>query len=172
MTLASLMSRVVEFLSYLYFERLWETWELLVLAAGAVLLLVIIRQRRKVKPVRITARPVEERPQIIGVRLSEHKNVYSHVEDNNGGRPATAAKQNDSGRKLNWREATQKCKSFRELIEQLQHEVIKYKRAEDSFKQQVVKLTTVNRQLEDRLAQRAGRNSELTGSSAHARLLR
>ncbi len=187
MTLASLMSRVVEFLSYLYFERLWETWELLALVAGGVLLLVTMRQKRIVRPIHVTTKPVEERPQVIGVRLSdrsehgehrersehrERKKLYSHVEDNNGGRPAFVPKQSVGGIKLSWRQATQKCRSFRELVEQLQHEVIQYKQAEDSFKQQVVNLTTVNKQLEDRLAQRGGRSSELTDSSATARLLR
>jgi hypothetical protein len=160
---------MVEFLSYLYFDRMWARWELLALAAAMVLLLVAMRQKRKVKPIKITARPVEERPQVIGARLSERKHLHSHVEDNNGGRRISVPKQ--TGKKLGWREATQKCRSFRELVEQLQHEVIQYKRAEDSFKQQVVKLTTVNQQLEKRLTQRAGRNSELTGSTAHARIL-
>lgn len=186
MTLASLMSRVMEFLSYIYYERLWETWELLVLVAGGVLLLIAMRKRRIVRPIHVTTKAVEERPQVIGVRLSdrsgrsehiersersERMKLYSHVEDNKPGRMASLPKRSDGGQKLSWRQATQKCRSFRELVEQLQHEVIQYKQAEDSFKQQVLKLTNVNEQLEERLSQRTDRNSELEGSTANARLL-
>jgi len=171
MTLASLTSKMVQFLSFLYFERMWATWELFALAAAALLLLVAIRQRRKVRPVRIVATPAEARPQVIGARLSGRQEGYSHFEDNNGGRLAPAPAPKQSSKALGWREATQKYKSFRELVEELRYEVVKYKRAEDCFKQQVVKLTTVNRQLEERLSERAGQNSEPAGVTA-SRLLR
>jgi len=172
MTLVSLTSRMVQFLSYLYFERMWATWELLALAAAALLLLVAVRRRRKVRPVRIAQKPVEARPQIIGVRLSGRKEVYSHIEDSNGGRLAPVPVPSQSKKTVRWREATKKCRSFRELVEQLQYEVVKYKQAEDCFRQQVVKLTAVNRQLEERLAERAPQHSELAGNVTTTRLLR
>lgn len=173
MTLVSLTSRLVQFLSFLYYDRLWATWELLALAAAALLLLVALRQRRKVRPVKIVARPAEAHSQIIGTRLSNRIEGYPHAEDNNGGRlaPAPTPKQT-SKKNPGWREATKKYKSFRQLVEELQYEVVKYKRAEDCFKQQVVKLTDMNRQLEERLSERTGQNTELAGNVTASRLLR
>jgi len=163
---------MVQFLSFLYYERIWATWELLALAAAALLLLVVIRQRRKVRPVRIVATPAEAHPQIIGARLSGRQEGYSYFEDNNGGRAAHAPASKRSRKALGWREATKKYKSFQELVEQLRHEVVKYKRAEDCFKQQVTQLTAVNRQLEERLSERVGQSSEPAGRLTASRLLR
>jgi len=163
---------MVQFLSFLYYDRLWATWELLALAAAALLLLVALRQRRKARPIRIVATPAEAYPQIIGARLSGLQEGYSHFEDNNGGRAASVPAPRRNGKQPGWRQATKKYKSFQELVEQLRHEVVKYKRAEDCFKQQVNQLTAVNRQLEERLSERAVGNGEPAGKVTASRLLR
>jgi len=73
MTLESFINRLTQYCSLLY-TRQWERWELLTIAAVAmILLLLVMRGRRKVRFRRTSAHHLYERSPIIGVRLAQRR---------------------------------------------------------------------------------------------------
>jgi hypothetical protein len=56
MSLHKLVSEITQFFSWLYYERQWKNWELIVIAAVALVILIILRGRRIAKARRMTAK--------------------------------------------------------------------------------------------------------------------
>lgn len=59
MTLHKVITKITEFFSWLYYERQWENWELIIIAVVALAILIILRGRRIAKARRITAKQPE-----------------------------------------------------------------------------------------------------------------
>jgi peptidoglycan hydrolase CwlO-like protein len=154
MTVESLIYRATQYVSWLYQEREWARWELLTVALTVlVLLLLIVRLRRKAKAA--SAGAAEEttgRPETVGVRLAAGKGDQQRFEDFKSHRIASISSRND-GQQKQWKETTKKWKSFQKLIEQLQHEISKYKQAEESFEQQFAKLKAANERLRQEITE-------------------
>jgi hypothetical protein len=69
MSVQSIISRLEEFFSGLYYRQ-WKSWELIAIAiAVAVVLLLIVRARLKVAS---NERRLRERSPIVGVRMAHH----------------------------------------------------------------------------------------------------
>jgi peptidoglycan hydrolase CwlO-like protein len=156
MTVESLVYRATQYVSWLYQEREWARWELLTVALTVlVLLLLIVRLRRKAKAASAGVGATEEttgRPETVGVRLAAGKGDQQRFEDFKSHRIASISSKND-GQQKQWKETTKKWKSFQKLIEQLQHEITKYKQAEESFEQQFAKLKAANERLGHEIAE-------------------
>lgn len=69
MTLESLINRLTQYASWLYYRQ-WEKWELAALGAALVVVLLLAGIRNKA---RAKIRHLRERSPIVGVRLAGHK---------------------------------------------------------------------------------------------------
>ncbi|MHC4539424.1 MAG: hypothetical protein ACYS74_06545, partial [Planctomycetota bacterium] len=73
------------------------------------------------------------------------------------------------GKKRRWKQTARELRGFGTLVEQLRIEVSRYKVAEESFKQQLVKLKAANERLRQELAGKAIRHSDLSSAGPLAR---
>lgn len=164
MTLESLTNRLVEYVSWLYYSREWAAWELGAVALTAlVVLLLILRRRRKVRPVAAEPAQLMQGSRVIGARLAT--GGADHPQAAELAAHQLASLSDGDGKKKRWKRTAKELKGFGALVEQLQIEVSRYKVAEESFKQQLVKLKAANERLRRELAEKGIRHSEL-GSAA------
>ena len=69
MTVESLINRLTQYASWLYYRQ-WQTWEIVAVAVTVVVLLFLAGAWRKSGT---TARTLQERSPIIGLRLAGHR---------------------------------------------------------------------------------------------------
>lgn len=172
MTLESLASSFVEYVSWLYRGRPWTGWELAILTVTvlALLLLVVRHRRRKAEPRKTKPGQTEEQARTIGIRLAAERADNQQVEDCDGRSLMVPEKGN--GERRRWKQTTEKWRNFGVLVEQLRHEVAEYKRAEENFKQQLAKLKAANERLQQELAGKGGARPDLDNSGPLARFSR
>lgn len=147
MTVESLMNTFTQYVSWLYSERQWATWEFQTIAITViVLLLLIMIQRRKARTKKAGTKQIEKRSSTIGINLDGDKALSQGLEgDLKSHRIVSFSKSN--GNQKRWKETTKKWKNFQKLIEQLQQETVRYKQAEERLEQQFSKLKAANEQL-------------------------
>ena len=68
MTVESLINRLTQYASWLYYRQ-WERWELVAVMIAAAVLVLLLGVHRKT---RTNIRHLHERSPIIGIRLAEH----------------------------------------------------------------------------------------------------
>jgi len=160
MTLESLTNRLVENVSWLYYERQWAAWELEVAAVTALVLLLLVIRRRRKAPAR-AAEPEQfvDQARTIGARMAVGKADHHQTKELEVHRLASFSKTD--GKKKRWRKTAKELRGFGTLVEQLQIEVSRYKVAEESFKQQLAKLKAANGRLQQELDARGIRHTEL-----------
>lgn len=170
MTLESLTNRLLEYVSWLYYERQWAEWELGVVAVAVlVLLLLTLRRMRKAKPVEAESSEtgIVESSGLIGAKLAAGRTGHLQAEQLTS-QHLTSLSGGD-GRKKRWKQTARELKGFGTLVEQLQIEVSRYKVAEESFKQQLVKLKAANERLRRELTEKGIRHSDLGNTQPLAR---
>jgi uncharacterized membrane protein YcjF (UPF0283 family) len=147
MTVESLMNTFTQYISWLYSERQWATWELQTIAITAlVLLLLIMIVRRKARTKKAGTRHFKEHSSTIGINLDEGKEDSPGLKgDLKTHRIVSISKGN--GNQKRWKETTKKWKNYQRLIEQLQQETVRYKQDEERLEQQFAKLKAANEQL-------------------------
>ncbi len=69
MTVESLINRLTQYASWLYYRQ-WETWEIAAVAIAVVALLLLVGAWRRAGT---SARYLQERSPIIGLRLAGHR---------------------------------------------------------------------------------------------------
>ena len=147
MTVESLMNRFTQYVSWLYFEREWARWELQTIAVTAlILLLFILLYRRKAKATSTVVKQIEKRSSTIGINLDAGKVAHQVSQGSANGRSIVSISKNNGNQKR-WKETTKKWKNLQKLIEQLQQETAKYKKAEECLEQQFSRLKAANEQL-------------------------
>lgn len=152
MTAENLMSKITEYASWLYTGREWARWELLTIALTAmVLLLFILVVRRRAKSKRAAANQIREKSSPIGINLDSGKTakLRSKVKAK---RRRLLSISKDNGSKNLWKQTTKQWKNYQILIEQLQHEIAKYKEAEINLEQQFARLKAANEQLRQEIS--------------------
>ncbi len=169
MTLESLTSKLVENVSWLYYQRQWAAWELgLIALTVMVLLLLVMRRRRKAR-----ARAVVElgqfadQAQSIGARLAAGNADHHQTTELEVSRLASFSKPD--GKKKRWGQTAKELRGFGTLVEQLQIEVSRYKVAEESFKQQLANLKAANERLQREMTSKGIQHSELNNTVPLAR---
>jgi chromosome segregation ATPase len=158
-------------MSWLCYEHQWAKWELLTIAATAlVLLLLIVRQLRKRTVTRAYANQVRERSPIIGVKLADHQPSHQRINGSEKGRSARVPERRGRDKKLT--KTTRQLEKSNEQIRQLQHEITKHRQTEERLEHQVGELTAANEQLRHEVTEskRAGEHlrqqaAELTAAS-------
>jgi hypothetical protein len=171
MTVRSLAGRLIRFMSWLCYEHQWAEWELLTIAATALVLLLLIAMRLRKRTVRRAyANQVRERSPIIGVKLADHQPSRQGINGSEKGRLAHVPERHGRDKKLT--KTTRQLEKSNEQIRQLQHEITKRGQTEERLEHQVAELTAANKQLrhevieskrvEARLRQQA---AELTAAS-------
>jgi hypothetical protein len=153
MTVESLMSKFTQYVSWLYTERQWATWELQTIAVTVMvlLLLILIQIRRARKRRASVMQIIEENPSTIGINLENGEGI-SHGFKNELDNFHIASVSKNNGNPKRWRATTKKWKSYQRLIEQLQKETALYKQAEQRLERQFVKLKAANEQLRQAIA--------------------
>ena len=143
MTLHSFVDRLTQLFSWLYYQHLWEEWELL--AIGVVVLvplLVIARRQRKERTCRIYTHHDPERSPIIGVKLANGKHSPSEITDSKKAHSHSVArgksKQDDVIKQL---------AGSNEQIKELQCEIARHRQAEARLERQLAELTAANEKL-------------------------
>jgi len=91
------------------------------------------------------ANQTEENSPIIGSKLADTKGTQQGIKDSEKHRLAFVSEKD--GKQKHWRQTTEQWKIFKEQIEQLRHEITKYKQAEGHLKQQLAKLAAANETL-------------------------
>jgi hypothetical protein len=168
MTLESLMNRLVENVSWLYYERQWAAWELELIALTAmVLVLLVVRHRRKAPAKAVEPRQFAEQGQTIGPQLAAASADHHQTGELEVNRLASISKPD--GKKKRWGQTAKELRGFGTLVEQLRIEVSRYKVAEESFKQQLANLKAANERLQRELAGKGIQYSELTNTVPLAR---
>lgn len=139
----SLAGKFIRLVSWLCFEHEWTQWELLTIAATAlVLLLFILRQLRKGAAARAHALLLPERSPIIGVRLADQKRGYRENAGSQRNRAAPREHAKEKGRKT-----TRHLEKLNRQIEQLQREVTERKQAEARLSQRLAEFTEAGKTL-------------------------
>ena len=148
----SLVSKLRQFLSWLYYEHEWESLE--ILAIGVVVLIVlllIIRHQRKRAIRRLYSNQLRETSPVIGVNLGDPKRSDHGIKNLKKKRltfvPESREKDNKSEKK------TEPSENFHEQIKQLQYEIVKRKQSEKHLDQRVANLTADNEQLRREIAE-------------------
>jgi len=163
----SLVSRLRQFLSWLYYEHQWEKWEVLTIGVVVlIVLLLIIRRQRKRAIRRLYANQMPEQSPVIGSNLGDRKRSHHRIKDLKKGRltfvPETQEKHNKSSK------TTEPSENLHEKIKQFQYEIIKRKQSEKRLDERVANLTAENEQLRREIAeirqveQRSGREADET----------
>ena len=144
MTVESLMNTFTEYVTWLYSDREWASWELQIIAITAlVLLLFILVHRRRAKTRRIVEKQVVKKPSTIGINLDAEGDSKNST---------TVSISKNNGNQKRWKETTKKWKNLQKLIEQLQEETAKYKQAEENLEKQFARLKAANEQLRQEIA--------------------
>jgi prefoldin subunit 5 len=139
----SLAGKFVRVVSWLCFEHEWARWELLTIAAIALLLLLfVLRLLRKGAAARAQAVLLPERSPIIGLRLADHKRSHHEIAGSQKSRSVRRghAKQKD-------RKTTRHLEKLNRQIEQLQREVTERKQTEARLEQRVAEFTKAGKTL-------------------------
>lgn len=158
----SLVSRLRQFLSWLYYEHQWEKWEVLTIGVVVlIVLLLIIRRQRKRAIRRVYANHLPERSPVIGSNLGDRKRSHHRIKDLKKSRLTFVPERPEKHNKPKKR--TEQPEKLPEQIKQLQYEIVKRKQAETRLDQRVANLTADNEQLRREIAesrqveQRSGR---------------
>jgi len=138
------------FVSWL-FQRQWETWEIITIAAVVVFVFLwIILQQRKRGFRNIYDNKFLESTPVIGAKLGSRKRRRHLIKDFKKARLAVAQKGHTNQQKSTKQAESEK---LREQIRQLQREIIKHKESKVRLEQQVVELTTAKDELQRELAE-------------------
>lgn len=148
----SLMSRIKQFLSWLYYEHQWERWEILTIGVVVlIVLLLIIRRQRNRAIRRVYANQLPERSPVIGVNLGGRKRGHHRIKDLKKGRLTSVPERREKHNKS--KKTTEPSEKLHEQIKQLQYEVIKRKQTEKCLDQRLANLTADNEQLRRELVE-------------------
>ena len=154
MTVESLMSKFTQYVSWLYTDRQWATWELQTIAVTVMvlLLLILIQIRRAKKRKASVMKIIEENPSTIGINLEDGEGLSHGFKNELDNFHISSVVSKNNGNPKRWRATTKKWKSYQRLIEQLQKETALYKQAEQRLEQQFAKLKAANEQLRQAIA--------------------
>ncbi len=148
----SLMSRIKQFLSWLYYEHQWERWEILTIGVVVlIVLLLIIRRQRKRAIRRVYANQLPERSPVIGINLGDRKRSHHGIKDLKKNRLTFVPEKHENHNKS--KNTTEPSENLHEQIKQLQYEIIKRKQTEKHLDQRMANLTADNEQLRREIAE-------------------
>lgn len=148
----SLMSRIRQFLSWLYYEHQWEKWEILTIGVVVlIVLLLIIRRQRKRAIRRVYANQLPERSPVIGINLGDRKQSHHGIKDLKKNRLTFVPEKHENHNKS--KNTTEPSENLHEQIKQLQYEIIKRKQTEKHLDQRMANLTADNEQLRREIAE-------------------
>jgi hypothetical protein len=148
----SLMSRIKQFLSWLYYEHQWEKWEILTIGLVVlIVLLLIIRRQRKRAIRRVYANQLPERSPVIGINLGDRKRSHHGIKDLKKNRLTFVPEKHENHNKS--KKTTEPSENLHEQIKQLQYEIIKRKQTEKHLDQRMANLTADNEQLRREIAE-------------------
>jgi len=148
----SLVSRLRQFLSWLYYEHEWQRWE--ILAIGVVVLsalLLIVRRQRNRAIRRVYANQLPERSPVIGINLGDRKRSRHGIKDLKKSRLTFVPERREKHNKS--KKTTEPSEKLHEQIKQFQYEIIKRKQTETRLEQRVANLTADNEQLRREIAE-------------------
>ena len=148
----SLVSRLRQFLSWLYYEHQWERWEILTIGVVVLsVLLLIIRRQRKRAIKRVYTNQLPERSPVIGINLGDRKRSHHGTKDLKKDRLAFVPERREKHNKS--KQTTEPSEKLHEQIKQLQYEIIKRKQTETRLEQRVANLAADNEQLRCEIAE-------------------
>ena len=148
----SLVSKLRQFLSWLYYEHQWESWEILTIGLVVLsVLLLIIRRQRKRAIRRVYANQLPESSPVIGINLGGRKRSHHGIKDLKKNRLTFVPEKHEIHNKS--KETTEPSENLHEQIKQLQYEIIKRKQSEKHLNQRVANLTVDNEQLRREIAE-------------------
>lgn len=143
MVVRDLASKLIRLMSWLCFEHEWTRWELTIVAAVVLsLLLLTLRLLRKGMLTRVEVDELPERSPIIGLRLADHKRSRREIRDLEKSRTASAP-QRFSSRKERM-EIAEQVDTLTGQIAQLQREITEHDRTEARLKHKIAELTAAD----------------------------
>lgn len=167
MTFDGVMEKVKEILFLLY-ERPWERWELLTIAAVlfVFLLLLVAKRRRKARGRTVYAGHVPEGATVIGTKLAGPNQSGKRVKKSRKGSPAHARKAQENQRK--WSTAAEQPEGSDDPVRQLQCEIIKRDQTEARLEREVAELKVAGEQVQQESAQSKQVEERLKQQAAEA----
>ena len=147
-----LVSKLRQFLSWLYYEHQWESLEILTIGVVVLsVLLLIIRRQRKLAIRRVYANQLPESSPVIGINLGGRKRSHHGIRDLKKNRLTFVPEKHENHNKS--KKTTEQPENLHEQIKQLQYEIIKRKQSEKHLDQRVANLTADNEQLRREIAE-------------------
>jgi len=148
----SLVDRLRQFLSWLYYEHQWARWEILTIGIVVLsVLLLIVRRQRKRAIRRVYTNQLPERSPVIGVNLGGRKRSHHGIKDLKKDHLASVPERREKHKKS--KKTTEPSEKLHEQMKQLQYEIIKRKQTEARFEQRVADLTAENEKLRCEIAE-------------------
>jgi len=148
----SLVDRLRQFLSWLYYEHQWARWEILTIGIVVLsVLLLIVRRQRKRAIRRVYTNQLPERSPVIGVNLGGRKRSHHGIKDLKKDHLASVPERREKHKKSE--KTTELSEKLHEQMKQLQYEIIKRKQTEARFEQRVADLTAENEKLRCEIAE-------------------
>ncbi|TKJ34298.1 MAG: hypothetical protein CEE38_18520 [Planctomycetes bacterium B3_Pla] len=152
MTFGGVMEKVKAILFLLY-ERPWERWELLTIAAGlfVFLMLLVARRRRKARVRTVYAGHVPEMTTVIGTKLAGPNQSGKRVKKPRKGSPAHARKAQKNRRK--WSTAAEQPEGSDDPVGQLQCEIIERDQTKARLEREVAELKVAGEEVRQESSQ-------------------
>ena len=148
----SLVGRLRQFLSWLYYGHQWTRWEILTIGIVVLgVLLLIVRQLRKRMIRRVYTSQLPGQSPVIGMNLGGRKRSRHVNKDLKKGRLVAAQKRQPKQQKST--KQTEPSEKLHEQIKQLQYEIIKRKQSESRLEQRVAHLAADNEKLRREVAE-------------------
>jgi hypothetical protein len=145
----SLVGKLRQFLSWLYYGHQWARWEILTIGIVVLgVLLLIVRQLRKRTIRRVYASQLPGQSPVIGVNLGSRRHG---IKDLKKMRRASVPERREKQTKS--KKTTESSEKLHEQIKQLQLEIIKRKQTETRLEQHVANLTAGKEQLQRELSE-------------------
>lgn len=160
MDINSVIDSVSRFYSRLYYQTGLESWQLLIIALGVLLILVLLLSYvRKARLKKVHVIKSTNRSETIGINLAGGTSGYSPHHKYRTTQTSFAAEEDEDQK--SWGQSTKDWRKLREKIRHLQHDISKHEKSEKHLKEQITGLISTNKKLQSELDRRSQLEEEL-----------
>lgn len=160
MNINNVIDSVINVFSWIYSQTGLKNWQLLIIASGVLLLLVLfLANLRKKRAKRKHLIHTIDRSDTIGINLTGNAHNYQ-LQQQSKESPLFFDSEEDE-KQRSWGQTTKDWRQLREKIRQLQHDIRKYERTEEYLEEKIAEQKSINEKLMTELNERVKNEEEL-----------